>query len=168
MPEKIKVLLLLATKYRHKLTYPAAECIMRLSGVLAKENLFTPTKYTLKTAISLYSSALSEHHVCPHCGLYIGVFVETIECNNCHREIDAKTNKKRGNVFLYLSVAEQIKSLLMNGLASEVIQPQQRNKIKTGNYEDLPDGKMYKKLVAANCLSFNFFIDGLRVRFLVF
>lgn len=167
VPERINVLLLLATKFRHNLTYPAAECIMKLAGVLSKESLFTPSKHILKTAISQYSSSLSEHHICPECGSYIGVFAESKECHKCHTEINAKENKKKGNVFLYLSIAEQIEYLLLNGLASELIQPEHRQKIKFGNYEDIQDGKIYKKLVALDCLSFNFFVDGLRVRYLL-
>lgn len=162
--EKIKVLLLLATKLRHKLTYSAAECIMKLAGVLSNDHSFSPSKHILKAAISLYSSSLSEHHVCP-CGFYIGVFEEIKQCNNCQREVDATINKKKGNVFLYLSVAEQIQSLLENGLADALIHPQHRQKINSGNYEDIFDGKLYKKLVALNSLSFNFFVDGVQVRF---
>lgn len=165
VPNRIKVLLLLATKFRHNLTYSAAECIMRLAGVLSQESLYTPTKHMLKAAISLYSSSVTEHHICPHCGNYIGVFFDTKECDNCLNEIDAKTNKKKGNFFLYLSIADQIRSLLINGLANKLIQPQHRQKIKPGNFEDIQDGKLYKKLVALNCLSFNFFVDGLKVRY---
>jgi len=167
VPQRITVLLLLATKFAHNLTYTAAECVMRLAGVLSKEILFTPAKYILKTAISLYSSSLSEHHICPHCGVYVGVIVGMKECNNCHNEVDAKCNKKKGNVFLYLRVGEQIKSLLINGLANELVDPQHRKKIKDGNYEDIQDGKLYKKLVELACISFNFFVDGLKVRFLL-
>ncbi|XP_034235713.1 uncharacterized protein LOC117642039 isoform X2 [Thrips palmi] len=161
--QRITVLLLLAVKFAHNLTYTAAECIMRLAGVLSEASLFSPTKYMLKTAISLYSSSLSEHHICPHCGVYIGVIDRMKECDDCHNEVDAKRNKKKGNVFLYLSVGEQIKSLLMNGLAKELVNPRHRKKIKPGNYEDIQDGKLYKKLVDLARISFNFFVDGLQV-----
>lgn len=164
VPERIIVLLLLATKFRHNLTYTAAECFMKLAGVLSKASLFAPYKHILKTAIREYSSALSEHHICPHCGTYVGVIAATKECHKCHKEINAKEIKKEGNVFLYLSVAEQIKSLLINGLASKLIKPEHRQKIKFGNYEDIMDGKFYKKLVALGVISFNFFVDGLKVR----
>jgi len=155
--EKVKVLLLLATKYRHNLTYSAAECVMKLAGVLSKENLSCPSKHILKTTIELYSSALSEHHLCPECGFYVGTFDIMKQCNNCHYEIDEKRNKKNGNFFLYLSVAEQIAFLLRCGLADELVQPENRDKIRNGNYEDIYDGRLYKKLVASGCLSFNFF-----------
>lgn len=164
--EKIKVLLLLAAKFRHKLTYTAAECLMRLAGVLSKEFSFSPSRHVLKSAISFYSSSLSEHHICPSCKHYVGKIFESIECSNCFTEIDAKLNKKRGNVFLYISVADQIKSLLTHGgLFHELIKPRLRKKISQGNYEDIFDGKFYKALVGPNSISFNFFVDGLQVSF---
>ncbi|KAK3916163.1 50S ribosomal protein L32-3, partial [Frankliniella fusca] len=163
--EKIKVLLLLAAKFRHKLTYAAAECLMRLAGVWSKDFSFAPSKHILKSAISFYSPSLSEHHICPSCSHYVGKFFESIECSNCFTEIDAKLNKRRGNVFLYISVAEQIKSLFIHsGLFEKLIKPRLRQKIKQGNYEDIFDGKLYKDRVGPDCISFNFFVDGLQVR----
>lgn len=162
---KIKVLLLLAAKKRHKLTYAATECILRLAGVWSKDLSFAPSKHVLKSAISLYSSSVVEHHICPHCNLYVGqVFDESAECRNCFTEINSKLNKKQGNVFLYYSISEQIKSLLTHsGLYDELIKPQHRHKIQKGNYEDIMDGTYYKARVGPDCISFNFFVDGYQV-----
>lgn len=163
--EKIKILLLLATKKRHNLTYSAVETILRLAGVWSKDSSFTPSKHILKSAITMYSSSLSVHHICPFCQIYVGkVFDDSIECRNCSRLIDIKLNKKRGNVFLYVSVSEQIKSLLTDSkLYDELINPHRRQRIQHGNYEDIFDGKFYKALVGPNCISFNFFVDGFQV-----
>jgi hypothetical protein len=162
--EKIKILLLLATKRRHKLNYAAAECIMRLAAALSDDISFFPSKYIMKTVITQYSTPFTEHHVCPDCGFYNGIFENIQQCNNCTTDIDAKQNKKNGNVFLCLSVAEQIKALLECGLAYHLIKPQHRQKIGVGNYEDIFDGKKYKEHVGPDCISFNFFVDGLQVR----
>ncbi|KAK3931225.1 LOW QUALITY PROTEIN: Transposable element P transposase [Frankliniella fusca] len=151
--------------YLEELTYAAAECLMRLAGVWSKDFSFAPSKHILKSAISFYSPSLSEHHICPSCSHYVGKFFESIECSNCFTEIDAKLNKRRGNVFLYISVAEQIKSLFIHsGLFEKLIKPRLRQKIKQGNYEDIFDGKLYKDRVGPDCISFNFFVDGLQVR----
>lgn len=161
--EKIKVLLLLAAKFRHRLSYTAAECLMRLAGVVSKEFSFSPSRHLLKSAISYYSSSLSEHHICPNCKHYVGKILESFECLHCSTEIDAKLNKKRGNVFLYISVADQIKSLLTyGGLFDQLIKPSLRQKISQGNFEDIFDGKFYKR---PDSISFNFFVDGAQVSF---
>lgn len=95
------------------------------------------------------------------------IFDESLECSNCLTEINAKRNKKQGNVFLYISVAEQIKSLLVHsGLFNELINPQHRQRIQQGTYEDIMDGKFYKVLVRPGSIPFNFFVDGLQVSFL--
>ena len=87
--EKIKLLLLLATKRRHNLSYSAAQDIMELSGVFtaeANEKPFLPTKHIMKSVIDTYSFGLSEHHVCPVCVKYIGVVKETtFYCSACKK-----------------------------------------------------------------------------------
>ncbi|XP_034254581.1 uncharacterized protein LOC117653190 [Thrips palmi] len=164
-PDKIKVLLLLATKLKHKLTYAAAECIMRLAGVWSKDFSFSASKHILKAAINMYSTSVRVHHVCPDCKMYVGEAIEDLlECRNCSTEINAKVNKKNGNVFLYISIADQIKFLLTNGLFDKLIKPEHRQKIKQGNYEDIFDGKIYKLRVGPNSVSLNFFVDGFQVK----
>lgn len=65
--QRIKLLLLLATKRRHKLTYTCAEDIMELSGVLSKEDEpFLPDRHMIKKTIEKFSFSLVEHHICPN------------------------------------------------------------------------------------------------------
>jgi hypothetical protein len=166
---KIKVLLLLATKRRHGLSYSAAESVMELAGVLSdnqKEPLLV-SKHLMKTAINMYSFDIQEHHVCPHCELYIGMIPDSVnstECSSCNNEIDVKQNRKDGHMFLYLSVYEQLKALFENAIDpdNDLIHLDQRQKIKLFNIEDIHDGKCYER-IRPGYLSFNFFIDGLQV-----
>ncbi|KAK3931242.1 putative cytosol aminopeptidase, partial [Frankliniella fusca] len=56
------------TKKRHNLTYSAAVNIMRLAGLFASDSSqFLPSKHRLKTIINFFSSAVTEHDMCPNC-----------------------------------------------------------------------------------------------------
>lgn len=158
---KIRLLLLLGTKRRYNLSYRASESVMELAGVLSDMD-FRPTKHLMKKVIQCHSASLSEHHICSNCDAYIGPVIETAECRACGEVIDVEKNKKAGFVFLYLSIEEQLRTLLESGLYTKVIDPATHDKISQFNYEDIFDGAMYKKVVK-QCLSFNFFVDGLQV-----
>ncbi|KAK3918509.1 NCK-interacting protein with SH3 domain [Frankliniella fusca] len=156
--DKIKLLLLLATKKKHRLSYSAAECIMSFAGVLSDEVTFFPTKHNMKAAIEQYSEALSVHRVCSNCESYIGpIETETIACNNCDEVIRAQKKKEEGNIFLYLPIEGQLKALLNSGVSEKLVKPEDRKRATHGGYEDIYDGKQYLKVVPNGCLSFNFF-----------
>ena len=159
---KIHLLLLLATKRRYNLSYTASEAVMQLAGVLADEVTFSPSRRLMKKVIQSYSASLSEHHLCAHCSLYIGPIEENATCSGCGQHVDAFTNKKKGNFFLYLSIEDQLRALLETGLYHKIINPHDRSKINIYNYEDIFDGAFYKGRVK-DSLSFNFFVDGLQV-----
>jgi len=162
--EKIKLLLLLATKKRHKLTYTAAEDILELAGVFSDESSFVLSRHVMKRAIEKYSFDLIEHHMCPSCGKYIGVVtVDTFHCNDCNTETVTATNKKNGTVFLYLSIRDQLKALLESLPEDVLIDPKNRSKISSFNYEDIFDGAVYKLLSSLDTITLNFFIDGVPV-----
>lgn len=162
--EKIKLLLLLATKKRHNLTYTAAEDILELAGVLSSDSSFVPSRHLMKSAIEKYSFDLKEHHMCPVCGKYIGVVTEdTFQCNNCNSETDTSVNKKSGTIFLYLSIKDQLKALLESLPEDVLIDPNNRFKISKFNYEDIFDGAVYKLLSSVDTITINFFIDGVPV-----
>lgn len=165
--EKIKLLMLLATKKRHNLTYSAAENIMKLAGVVSGEfTPFNPSKHQMKRVIELFSSSLSEHHICQNCQKYIGIVDNAFTCSACGFESDADSNKKKGNVFLYLSLKDQFKALFECCVSDEdLVQPDKREKINKYNFEDIFDGKIYKSSVPAGFLSFCFFVDGVQVIF---
>lgn len=165
MNEKIKLLLLLATKKRHKLTYTAAEDILELAGVFSAEDPFVASRHIMKSAIEKYSFQLKEHHMCPACGKYIGVVtVGTFHCNDCNVVTDTAENKKNGTVFLYLSIKDQLKALLESLPADVLIDPMTREKISSYNYEDIFDGALYKLLKSVDTITLNFFIDGVPVK----
>lgn len=164
---KIKMLLLLATKKRHNLTYTAAEDIMELAGVLTpSDHPFLPTRKNMKKVIEEFSFGLKEYHVCPKCGLFIGVVNDkTFNCDKCKKSYDAAQNKKKGHVFLYLSLRRQIEALLQT-YGTTIIDVKSRKKIVKTNFEDIMDGKKYKSLTGKcdyRCLTINFFVDGLQV-----
>lgn len=164
------MMLLLATKRKHKLSYAAAETVMEFSNVMSNtddntDSAFLPSKYLMKRTIDLYSFAISEHHVCPKCGLYIGIVLETsFSCSRCSKIFNTYKNRKSGNFFLYLSLEEQLRTLLEKCLKKEeLIDPRTRKKICATNFEDLMDGVFYKKIIEAGYLTLNFFIDGLQI-----
>lgn len=165
--EKIKILLLLATKRRHKLSYTAAENIMQLSGVMSDDydNAFLPSKHIMKRAIELYSFQLSEHHVCPACGFYIGVVPETsFHCMRCDKWFNTLKNRQEGNMFLVLPMEDQLRALFEKCVSrEEFIDVQKREKINQYNYEDLFDGTHYIENFLPEFMTFNFFIDGLQI-----
>ncbi|KAK3917853.1 AP-1 complex subunit mu-1 [Frankliniella fusca] len=167
--EQIKLLMLLATKKRHNLTYSAAENIMKLAGILSSDSTsdsspFLLSKNLMKRAIKFFSSSLSEHHICPNCQKYHGIVEKVFTCSACGSECDADHNRKKGNVFLYLSIKDQLKSLFECCLSDEdVVKINMREKINQYNYEDIFDGKKYSKSVPAGYLSFTFFVDGVQV-----
>ncbi|KAE8737050.1 hypothetical protein FOCC_FOCC017491, partial [Frankliniella occidentalis] len=163
--EKIHLLLLLATKKRHNLSYSASEDIMELCGILSTDKTnFIPTRHQMKQAIEMYSNmSLSEHHVCPGCGTYVGIVSSpTVECDKCKGEFSTDSNKKNGNMFLYISLTDQIKSVLKH-CHNDIVDPKQRKKICQYNFEDIYDGKVYKESVESDCLTINCFVDGLQV-----
>lgn len=164
--DRIKLLLLLATKRRHNLSYSGAEDIMELAGVLAEEDKpFLPTRHLMKMAIQMYSCALTEHHVCPNCDKYIGVVTSaTFQCPSCTEQFSTSDNKKKGFCFLYLSLHDQLKALLESCYDS-ILKTMDKQKIIETNFEDIYDGKLYKVIMRHDgYISFNFFVDGLQVR----
>ncbi|KAK3909656.1 Zinc finger protein 568 [Frankliniella fusca] len=152
--DRIKLLLLLlATKKRHNvtyLTYGAAESLVKFSGLLNKnQDTFSATKHLMKDAITAYSSDLTLHYLCSKCGFYIGRQENTITSDNCHQAGDPNECKKVKSSFLNYSVKEQIKALLESGLEPHLMDPHDRSKMCQFNYEDVFDGKMYKRLVSS-------------------
>ena len=166
--DRIRLLLLLATKRRHNLTYSAAEDLMALTDVLSEqENPLLPTRHIMKSVIDKYSCALTVHHVCPQCDLYIGILSTSVSCSSCTTLIVPDDNKKKGFYFVYLSLHDQLKSLLENTYKN-ILKFRGREKINFTNYEDINDGKFYKAIVEQGQISFNFFVDGVQVGFFPF
>lgn len=66
-------------------------------------------------------------------------------------------------MFLYISLADQLKSILKHCF-NDIVNPKQRKKICEFNLEDIYDGKVYKQSVESGCLTMNCFVDGLQVR----
>ncbi|KAK3910840.1 Beta,beta-carotene 9',10'-oxygenase [Frankliniella fusca] len=175
--EKIKLLLLLAIKKKHKLTYSAAEDVIELLG-LSEDVSFLPSKHLMKSAIEKYSFGLQEHHVCPSCGEYIGIVTEkSLECDVpacgdsmsifgadvCSVETDVEVNKNNRSMFLYLKLKDQLQALLQSLPDNVQLDMNDRKKINCHNYEDIYDGAMYKIFQSSDTITLNFFIDGLQV-----
>ncbi|KAJ1519062.1 hypothetical protein ONE63_011305 [Megalurothrips usitatus] len=123
---------------------------------------FLPSRNIMKSAIEKYSFALTEHHVCPFCENYIGtVHSSVFHCDNCDKDASVAVNKTDGNMFLYLPLREQIKALLET-LPEELVDPRNRKKINSLNYEDIFDGSIYKLIAAADTITMKLFIDGVQ------
>lgn len=167
--QKIRLLLLLATKKRHKLTYAAAEDIIELAGVCSLESNdetnYAISKHIMKSAIEKYSFDMTEHHVCPSCGKYVGIVSrKRFQCDHCNRKTTVAKNKKNGFCFLYLPLRDQLIELLENLPDNVLIDPENRTKISDFNYEDIYDGCFHQNLFSEDTITLNFFIDGVQVR----
>ncbi|KAK3926379.1 F-actin-capping protein subunit alpha [Frankliniella fusca] len=162
--QKIDLLLLLATKKRHNLTFSASEDIMELAGILSSDKTFFSSRYFMKRVIEKYSSvSMTEYQVCPQCGKYLGLVESDGKCDRCQNEFSTESNKKSGHMFLYLSLCDQIKSVVKHCYDDLLLDSQTRQKINRFNYEDIYDGKVYKNSVESNVLTMNCFVDGLQV-----
>jgi len=160
-----KTLLVMAIKWRHSLTYSAAEDILRLLNIMTNVNPNPFSfKYFWKKIIEMYSDYLTVHHICNNhrCAAYIGQIQSNdaiFSCPHCHTEINAKRNLEVGNTFLHLSLKKQLKDIFtlfgFQYLYSE-------NRKKTNEYaiEDIYDGDCYIKGNVANIISLNFSVDG--------
>lgn len=87
--KRINLLLLLATKKRHNLSYSASEDMMELAGLLSSDSTdFLPSRHVMKQAIEMYSSmTLTQHHVCPVCGTYVGIVTtSSCKCPKCNKK----------------------------------------------------------------------------------
>ncbi|KAK3910050.1 WD repeat- and FYVE domain-containing protein 4 [Frankliniella fusca] len=169
VPDKIKMFLLLLTKKKYNLSYSAAESIMELAGIfLRTDTFFQPSKYLMKSVIDSYSFSLTVHHLCPGCGLHIGILSEELnekKCGKCSQTFKVYENLKLGYVFLYISIKDQLKILLENGLDPHLLDCANRQKMSKGAYMN----KIYmmerctKILLTRDLYLLIFFIDGLQV-----
>lgn len=104
------------------------------------------------------------YHFCPICKKCAGpqsfdTIQESLDCESCGADIDTKDNRDSGNVFLYLSLREQLKEFF------ELCDDEQYDFLKTRKktceyaIEDIFDGSSYDHL-DKSMISVNFCIDG--------
>lgn len=114
----IKILLLLDGKLRHNLTYAAAEDFAKLVDIKAKEYVGHTSKYHTRNIVNSFTIPTQIHHFCPSCHLYAGQeqksmneksLEQTLECKECNHSIDVLQNHQSGNIFMHLSLTEQLK-----------------------------------------------------------
>jgi len=178
-PEYLKrTLLIFAMKMRHRLTYEAAEDMVKLLGAFTNESIPEATKYFWKKTLKAFSQGLSIHHVCGNCMNYIGLFngncynsddeSETddnelcVTCSSCRVRVTEKESLTAGNFFVYHSLGQQIKNLIeVNGEKCDYRET--RKKINPFAFEDIYDGHLFRKLVPPDMLSVNFSVDGVPV-----
>ncbi|XP_044019220.1 uncharacterized protein LOC122859593 isoform X3 [Aphidius gifuensis] len=115
-------LLLAAFKYRHKeATYSLMEDFSKILHA-TNNNYKKISKYTFQKMVNNFSMGVSIHHICLVCEKYLGNsnFLSNDEeyeningfifCDTCKSKIDKKQNIKEGNIFLYISLIEQLKA----------------------------------------------------------
>lgn len=167
-------------KLRHRLTYTAAEDMVKLAGVLTGEDIPKATKYFWKTTIGFFSEGLSTHHVCGNskCRSYIGLphdsgdsddpeienesNVKYLTCPTCQKKVTEKESLNDGNFFVYHSLGQQIKHII-EVIGEKCDYKETRKKINPHAFEDIYDGDLYKTLVAPGMLSVNFSVDGVPI-----
>lgn len=175
-----RTLLIFAMKLRHKLTYSAAEDMMKLAGVLTGEVIPKATKYFWKQTIGCFSEGLSTHHVCgdSKCRSYIGLPHNSgdsddsenegesnqkyLICPTCQKKVTEKESLENGNFFIYHSLGQQIKHII-EVIGEKCDHKETRKKSNIHAFEDIYDGDLYKKLVAPGMLSVNFSVDGVPI-----
>ncbi|KAH0553112.1 hypothetical protein KQX54_000418 [Cotesia glomerata] len=109
----IRTLLILSVKIRKNLDNESVQYITGLIDALSDKSLSYTSLYHFKKIIDNYSFPFEVHHVCPTCGLYIGVVIATVEeptlkCKGCNVDISSKENKQSGNFFLYSPLRRQL------------------------------------------------------------
>lgn len=120
--------------------------------------------------IDNFSFDVAIHHICCVCNTYIGVgnFSPDEEkdniffCNNCNNQIDEKENIKSGNIFLYISLMEQLKAKF--SLEEDLsVYSHQRKKKNEDSIEDILDGELYKINYDPSIVTITFNIDGVPI-----
>ncbi|CAG5093175.1 Protein of unknown function [Cotesia congregata] len=184
----IAALTFLSVKLRHKLTYSATEDFVRGMSILNDLLVVKASKYHWKNIVNVFSDPVTIHHLCPECELYLGeqkkkiaddinreaeVLIEdfhdpiedeydTIHCDSCDKDIDRKLNISSGHSFLYFSLKYQLEQLFENSNVHCQLQ-QHREKMKKHAFEDIQDGKEYKKRIESDMISITFNTDGVPV-----
>ncbi|XP_044591356.1 uncharacterized protein LOC123269584 [Cotesia glomerata] len=161
----IRTLLILSIKVKKSLDNETVQLIAGLVDSLSDELSNCTTSYHFKKIIDSYSFPFEIHHLCPTCGLYIGVQCKTedectLRCEKCNIDIPIKKNKRSENCFLYSPITQQLKEFCSHNHES-LLYPIQRKKQCYFAIEDIMDGKLYNlDSSSEDSLSLNFSVDG--------
>ncbi|CAG5085146.1 Protein of unknown function [Cotesia congregata] len=152
----IRTLLILSIKVKKSLDNETVQLIAGLVDSLSDEPSNCTTSYHFKKIIDSYSFPFEIHHLCPTCGLYIGVQCKTedestLRCEKCN--IDVPIKKK-------INVQKTLKEFCSHNHES-LLYPIQRKKQCYFAIEDIMDGKLYNlDSSSEDSLSLNFNVDG--------
>ncbi|CAG5101558.1 Protein of unknown function, partial [Cotesia congregata] len=162
----VRTLLILAVKIRKNLDNDVIKYLTNLINALTD----TPSRYTsfhhYKQIIDSYSFPFQVHHLCSACKSYIGFEINPIEdnstlhCNKCGIDVVLKENKQSGNVFFYMSLAQQLIEFCIQH-HEKLLHSINRQKKCSYAFEDIMDGNLYKRHMSSeDLLSLNFSVDG--------
>ncbi|XP_025836088.1 uncharacterized protein LOC112906353 [Agrilus planipennis] len=162
----IQTLLVIASKLRHNLTYAATESMMNVIEALSESPTTHNSKYYFKKIMSRFSQLMSIHHLCCHCGHYIGAHAEIVRnaeelfnCTECHKTISTTVDTASGDIFIYMNLKDQLRDILELSRDGDLYYDS-RQKINNHAIEDIFDGSSYKKNNSQNMISINFSLDG--------
>lgn len=154
----INNLLVMAIKWRHNTTHTVAQDILKLVNISSKTNDSKSSKYYWKIILERYSQRVSTHYICNNCDSYLGCEHNRPDiCDSCQLTVDYESNK---GSFLQIPLKDQLRDLFEQ-TDSHNLYSRTRQKINRYAFEDIYDGKMYKKQVYdENMISINFSVDG--------
>ncbi|CAG5102892.1 Protein of unknown function [Cotesia congregata] len=172
----IRTLFVLAFKLKFNVTNEAAENVIKLTEALNGERSGFTSLYHLKKIINYHSIPIEIHHLCLNCCSYIGEesvlktsansndgVEKTIKCSNCEVHVNIKENHNSRNIFMYLSLTEQLKEFF-GRYSDSLLCETPRKKLCSYAVEDIFDGKLFKAPLPEenyeSSISLNFSVDG--------
>lgn len=166
-PKKIllRTLLILSLKIKKNLDNDTIQYITELVDSVAEKPQHFTSLYHFKNIIHSFSFPFETHHLCPTCGVYIGLEVintneSTLKCEPCNVDVVLKDNRQLGNIFLYCPLSEQLQEFCTRH-HENLTYPMNRKKQCDYAIEDIMDGKLYNLSSSdEDSLSLNFSVDG--------
>jgi hypothetical protein len=153
------IVLLTAIKLKNKMSDIAMIDVLKLLNCIGPDVL-PQTNHMIKKMYNNLTS-IEIHHICPqqNCGKYLGIInnasdlenSQKKDCDHCGHSFVVKDNIKSENVFLYVSVASQIKDLLkIHGGSLNIYDNKNAARLL-----DIQDGVKYKETMQINVLTNN-------------
>ncbi|XP_033646571.1 uncharacterized protein LOC117305804 [Asterias rubens] len=137
------LILLLSFVIRHHLSDSGLGDLLKILNLIQLDCV-PKTKYRFYANFKTTKETVEMHFYCDDCLAYIGMDPLVSHCPDCKCPFSKRDSKCRGNFFLYLPIAQQLKELFENpGLANLI-----RTPVNNGNIRDISDGLSYQKLKA--------------------
>lgn len=137
----------LAYVLKHKLTGAALCDLLPLINVHCPVQAVPSSKYLFLRSLETVKEGIEFHFYCESCNNYLDCKDAGGECEICGHKWTKQENVMKGNFFIYLPIAPQLKDMLeTEGMSEKLNYRFIREKINFDAYEDIYDGELYKQL----------------------